>query len=47
MLDAADPRKPSVIRLVLTATVSQHPAVLADFRYFVHRARPDTGADSS
>ncbi|GHD51083.1 hypothetical protein GCM10010317_031320 [Streptomyces mirabilis] len=46
-LDATDPRKPSVIRLALTATASQHPAVLGDFRDFVHRVRPDTGADSA
>ncbi|QIY97693.1 hypothetical protein HEP87_31625 [Streptomyces sp. S1D4-11] len=47
MLDAADPRKRSAIRLILAASASQHPAVLADFRDFVHRVRPDTGADSS
>lgn len=46
MLDVADPRKRSVIRLVLTATASQHPAVLDDFRDFVRTVRPDTGAAS-
>lgn len=44
MLDVADPRKRSVIRLVLTATASQHPTVLDDFRDFVRTVRPDTGA---
>ncbi|GAX52339.1 hypothetical protein [Streptomyces olivochromogenes] len=42
MLDVADPRKRSVIRLVLTATASQHPTVLDDFRDFVRTVRPDT-----
>ncbi|MFD9276459.1 hypothetical protein ACFWD7_04100 [Streptomyces mirabilis] len=43
MLDVADPRKRSVIRLVLTATASQHPTVLDDFRDFV---RTGTGTDT-
>ncbi|MFE2971988.1 hypothetical protein ACFXKC_52225 [Streptomyces sp. NPDC059340] len=47
MLDIADPRNRSVTRLVLTATASQHPAVLADFRDSVRRVRPDAGADSA
>lgn len=46
-LDPVDPRKPSVIRLVLTATASQHPAVQDDFRDFVRTLRPDVGAASS
>ncbi|MDQ0941820.1 hypothetical protein [Streptomyces sp. V1I1] len=46
MLDLADPRKRAVIRLVLTATASQHPAVLDDFQDFVRTVRPDTDAAS-
>ena len=46
MLDVADPRKRSVIRLILTATTSQHPTVLDDFRDFVRTVRPETGAAS-
>ncbi len=46
MLDVADPRVRAVIRLVLTATEFQHPAVLADFQDFVRTVRPDTGATS-
>ncbi|MET9516583.1 hypothetical protein [Streptomyces sp. NPDC002994] len=46
MLDVADPRKRAVIRLVLTATASQHPDVLDDFQDFVRTVRPDTGAAS-
>jgi hypothetical protein len=44
MLDVADPRKRAVIRLVLTATASQHPVVLDDFRDFVRTVRPDASA---
>jgi len=44
MLDVADPGKRAVIRLVLTATASQHPEVLDDFQDFVRTVRPDTGA---
>ncbi|MFJ1556833.1 hypothetical protein [Streptomyces mirabilis] len=47
MLDAVDPRKPSVIPLVLTVTASQHPAVQDDFGDFVHTIRPGTGAASA
>lgn len=46
MLDVADPRKRAVIRLVLTSTASQHPAVLDDFRDFVRTVRPGRGATS-
>ncbi|MGP3981253.1 hypothetical protein [Streptomyces sp. KR80] len=46
MLDVADPRERAVIRLVLTATASQHPAVLDDFQDFVRTVRPDTSAAS-
>jgi hypothetical protein len=42
----ADPRKRAVIRLVLTATASQHSYVLGDFQDFVRTAHPDTGAPS-
>jgi hypothetical protein len=44
MLDVADPGKRAVIRLVLTSTAFQHPAVLHDFQDFVRTVRPDTGA---
>ncbi|MFJ8867981.1 hypothetical protein ACIRD6_19740 [Streptomyces sp. NPDC102473] len=44
MLDVADPGRRAVIRLVLTVTAGQHPAVLEDFRDFVRTVRPDTGA---
>ncbi|MFD7047759.1 hypothetical protein ACFWBS_01275 [Streptomyces mirabilis] len=47
MLDAVDPRKLSVIPLVLTVTPSQHPAVQDDFRDFVRTLRPDVGAASA
>lgn len=46
MLDVADRRQRAVIRLVLTATASQHPAVLPDFQDFVRTVRPDTSAGS-
>lgn len=46
MLDVADPRERAVIRLVLTAAASQHPAVLEDFQDFVRTVRPDTSAAS-
>ncbi|MCZ2524128.1 hypothetical protein GQS52_01470 [Streptomyces sp. SCUT-3] len=46
LLDVADPRKRVVIRLVLTATASQHPSVLDDFQEFVRTVRPDDGAAS-
>ncbi|GGY03690.1 hypothetical protein [Streptomyces djakartensis] len=46
MLDVADPSKRAVIRLILTATASQHPQVLSDFQDFVRTVRPDTGAVS-
>lgn len=44
MLDVADPRKRAVIRMVLTATASQHPSVVDDFQDFVRTVRPDTDA---
>ncbi|MER6016323.1 hypothetical protein [Streptomyces bluensis] len=43
MLDVDDPRKRAVIRLILTATASQHPYVLGDFQGFVRTVRPDSG----
>ncbi|MFE4535114.1 hypothetical protein ACFRKB_08520 [Streptomyces scopuliridis] len=46
MLDVTDPHKRAVIRLVLTATVSQHPSVVEDFQDFVRTVRPDTGVAS-
>ncbi|MFE1784795.1 hypothetical protein ACFW9F_19985 [Streptomyces sp. NPDC059506] len=46
LLDVADPRKRVVIRLVLTATTSQHPSVLDDFQEFVRTVRPDTDTTS-
>jgi len=46
MLDVADARKRAVIRLILTASASQHPAVLDDFRDFVRTVRPHTDAAS-
>ncbi|MFF7392759.1 hypothetical protein ACFZAE_30485 [Streptomyces scabiei] len=46
MLDVADPHERVVIRLVLTATVSQHSAVLHDFQDFVRTVRPDSNAVS-
>lgn len=44
LLDVADSHKRVVIRLVLTSTVAQHPAVLGDFEEFVRTVRP--GADA-
>ncbi|MET9832336.1 hypothetical protein ABZ078_24240 [Streptomyces sp. NPDC006385] len=44
MLDVTDQRRRAVIRLVLTATASQHPSVLRDFQDFVRTVRPDTNA---
>nr|WP_205615455.1 hypothetical protein [Streptomyces harenosi] len=46
MLDGACPRRRAVIRLVLTATVDQHPAVLGDFQDVVRSVRPDKSAIS-
>ncbi|WP_234046498.1 hypothetical protein [Streptomyces adelaidensis] len=46
MLDVADPHERVVIRLVLTATASQHPAVLHDFQDFVRTVSPDSNAAS-
>ncbi|WP_369232895.1 hypothetical protein AB5J56_13180 [Streptomyces sp. R21] len=46
MLDLADARRRAVIRLILTASTSQHLAVLDDFRDFVRTVRPDTDAAS-
>lgn len=40
MLDVDDPRKRAVVRLILTSTESQHPAVLGDFRDLVRTVRP-------
>jgi hypothetical protein len=41
LLDDHEPTKRAVIRLVLTATVAQHRAVLPDFQWFVSTVRPD------
>jgi hypothetical protein len=41
MLDAQDPAKRAVIRLVLTATADQHRAALPDFQWLVSTVRPD------
>ncbi|KMS84131.1 hypothetical protein [Streptomyces sp. NRRL WC-3725] len=46
MLDISDSRKRAVIRLVLTSTASQHPAVLDDFKDLVRTVRPVTSATS-
>ncbi|MFC7637679.1 hypothetical protein ACFQWA_17150 [Streptomyces thermogriseus] len=46
MLEVTDPHRRAVTRLVLTATASQYPAVLDDFRDFVRTVRPDTDAAS-
>ncbi|AVH56162.1 MULTISPECIES: hypothetical protein [Streptomyces] len=46
MLDVADPRKRSVIRLILTATASQYPDAVGDFQDFVRTVRPETDAAS-
>ncbi|MEU0048636.1 hypothetical protein [Streptomyces sp. NPDC006309] len=40
MLDVDDPHRRVVIRLVLTSTASQHPALLDDFRDLVRTVRP-------
>lgn len=41
MLDAEDPTRRAVIRLVLTATAEQHRAALPDFQWLVSTVRPD------
>lgn len=46
MLDISDSRKRAVIRLVLTSTASQHPAVLDDFKDLVRTVRPVGSATS-
>lgn len=46
MLDVTDRHQRAVIRLVLTATASQHASVLRDFQNFVRSVRPDTSAAS-
>ncbi|MFI9585445.1 hypothetical protein ACIHCQ_27115 [Streptomyces sp. NPDC052236] len=46
MLDVEDPHKRAVIRMVLTATATQHDSVLGDFQNFLRTVRPDTGAAS-
>jgi hypothetical protein len=46
LLDVSDPSRRAVVRLILTVTASQHPAVLEDFRDFVRTVRPDTGVAS-
>ncbi|MEU0602125.1 hypothetical protein ABZ484_28360 [Streptomyces sp. NPDC006393] len=44
LLDVDNPHKRVVIRLVLTSTEFQHPAVLDDFRDLLRTVRPDDGA---
>lgn len=44
MVDAGDPNRRAVIKMVLTATAAQHDAVLGDFQEFLRTVRPDTGA---
>ncbi|MEU4040261.1 hypothetical protein [Streptomyces collinus] len=46
VLDVDDPHRRVVIRLMLTSTASQHPAVLDDFRDLVRTVRPGEGATS-
>ncbi|MFF2203875.1 hypothetical protein [Streptomyces sp. NPDC058145] len=46
MLDVSDPHKRAVIRLILTSTAAQHPAVLDDFSDLVRSVRPGSGATS-
>jgi hypothetical protein len=46
MLDVEDPHKRAVIRMVLTATATQHDSILGDFQDFLRTVRPDTGAAS-
>jgi hypothetical protein len=46
LLDLLDPHKRAVIRLVLTSTTAQHPAVLSDFQAFVRTVRPGAGTHS-
>ncbi|MFF0837393.1 MULTISPECIES: hypothetical protein [unclassified Streptomyces] len=43
MLDVSDPHKRAVIRLILTSTAAQHPAVLDDFSDLVRTVRPGGG----
>jgi len=43
MLDATEPGRRAVVRLVLTASAGQFQAVLPDFQWFVWTVRPDTG----
>ncbi|GGU20507.1 hypothetical protein [Streptomyces violascens] len=43
MLDVGDPRRRAVIRMVLTATATQHDSIVGDFQDFLRTVRPDTG----
>ncbi|GAA2220411.1 hypothetical protein [Streptomyces nogalater] len=43
LLDTGNPHRQAVIRAYLTATTTQHDAVLPDFQEFVRSIRPDTG----
>ncbi|MBT2544569.1 hypothetical protein J7E99_28680 [Streptomyces sp. ISL-44] len=45
MVDAKDPHKRAVIKMVLTATEAQHDSVLGDFQEFLRTVRPDTGTE--
>jgi hypothetical protein len=42
LLDIADPHNRVVVRLVLTSTAAQHPAIMGDFEDFVRTVRPST-----
>ncbi|MDV7219506.1 hypothetical protein [Streptomyces prunicolor] len=46
LLDVDNPHRRVVIRLVLTSTASQHPAVLDDFKDFLRTVRPSDGTTS-
>ncbi|MEE1834192.1 hypothetical protein [Streptomyces sp. SP17KL33] len=46
MLDVTDPHERVVIRMILTSTASQHPAVLHDFQDFVRTVTPASNAAS-
>ncbi|MEU9146409.1 hypothetical protein [Streptomyces sp. NPDC048349] len=43
MVDAGDPHRRAVIKMVLTATAAQHDSVLGDFQEFLRTVRPETG----
>ncbi|WP_411105055.1 hypothetical protein [Streptomyces sp. cmx-4-9] len=47
MLDSTDVKRRAVIRMILTATATQHDSVLEDFQDFLRTVRPDTGQEPS